>query len=120
MLTDGFCVYAQFDGRVKQAGTVEVTLQALFGHQVGILLQVVKRQDLARLGIFQAHQAGSGKMKVIGLDGLPDFLQIQLATEIEWQGLRLDATQYGAATAFIFVGVGPAGRRYTHRRAGND
>ncbi len=45
-------------------------------------------------------------MKVIRLDSSHNLIEIEFATVIEGQGLRLDTAQNGTAAALIFIGVG--------------
>jgi hypothetical protein len=68
--------------------------------------QIVQRQYLSTLGVFQAQQPGARVVKIVGLDDAGDLIQIQAAVALEIQRLWLNAAEDGAAAALRAVTVG--------------
>ena len=105
----GIGVQARFrrgDRGIEQARAVQVGGQAMRTGQAGRLRQIGECHRVTVPGVFQAQQAGTGKVDVVGLDRCSDVGQLHLAAGALRQRLRLDAAQHRRAAALKTVGVG--------------
>lgn len=94
------------DGGVEEAGAVEVEVEIVFVDEIAGGLEVGQREDAAVGSIFEAKEAGAGVVEVIGFDEAFDFVEVEGAIGFDGEGLGLDATEGGATSAFVEVGVG--------------
>ena len=80
-----------------------MAVQALALRQLRSGLHIGKRQQLSTQGIFKTEQAGLGKVRIVGLDGVFNCLQIQASVAFVLQRLRLHTAQYRGAATFPAV-----------------
>ena len=92
--------------RIEQARAIQVHRETALPRQCGCLLQVTRRHGVAVPGVFQAQQAGTGEVAIIGFDGSSNVGQRHLPARILRERLRLNAAEHRSATALVAVGVG--------------
>ena len=79
---------------------------ALAGKRPGFL-QIVARQHLTVVGVFQAQQAGGGKMDIVGFDFRRHFIQRQRTIGCGVNRLWLNTAEYCRAAGFVQIVVRP-------------
>ena len=105
----GECVTAMgsglIDSGIHDASAIQMNRQSvLAGHSAG-LLQIFHGHALAVPGVLQRQQTGTGKVRVIRLDGGGYVSQRHLPTGILRQGLGLNTSQHSSAAALVAVGM---------------
>ena len=79
---------------------------ALAGKRPGFL-QIVARQHLTVMGVFQAQQAGGGKMDIVGFDFRRHFIQRQRTIRRGVDRLRLNTAEDRRAAGFVQIVMRP-------------
>ena len=98
--------HSVFDCGVEDPGAVKVELQAMLVGKVPGGSHIRHGQGFAPLGVFQAKQAGLGKMDVVGFDFGGGHGQINCAVGLEFDGLGLNTAEHCRPATFVFIGVG--------------
>ncbi len=94
-------------GGIEQARPVQMQLQPALVDELAHRLQVVKRQHLAIVGVFEADQPGLHKMGIVRGDGCRHIGHRQRTVCLHGNGLQRDRTQHGAPLGLIAIDVGP-------------
>ena len=97
---------AQLDAGIEHPGAVKMKPQTMLISEFPRLSQVIQRKNLSILGVLQAQQPGSCKMRVIGFDVCCDLGQVQSTIVSKIQRLRLNTAEHRCAACLKLIRVG--------------